>query len=130
MHHLWFEESRYEELGSRIKCNPAIKRSEDRDALIKALNEGRIDIIATDHAPHTAEEKNGTYFQAPAGLPLVQHALLTLFDLVGTGRSAWSCSSTRRATRRLIFSELKSAATFARAGSRISSSSTAVRHTG
>ena len=86
VHHLWFEESRYDELGSRIKCNPAIKRIEDRDALIKALNEGRIDIIATDHAPHTAEEKNGTYFQAPAGLPLVQHALLTLFDLVRDGK--------------------------------------------
>jgi len=86
VHHLWFEESRYDELGSRIKCNPAIKRIEDRDALIKALNEGRIDIIATDHAPHTAEEKTGTYFQAPAGLPLVQHALLTLFDLVRDGK--------------------------------------------
>jgi len=86
VHHLWFEESRYDELGARMKCNPAIKRVEDRDALVKALNEGRIDIIATDHAPHTAEEKIGTYFQAPAGLPLVQHALLTLFDLVRDGK--------------------------------------------
>ena len=86
VHHLWFEDSRYEELGARIKCNPAIKRAADRDALIQALNEGRIDIIATDHAPHTAAEKNGTYFNAPAGLPLVQHALLTLFDLVGDGK--------------------------------------------
>lgn len=86
VHHLWFEESRYDELGARIKCNPAIKRAEDRDALIKALNEGRIDIIATDHAPHTADEKQGTYFNAPAGLPLVQHALLTLFDLVSAGK--------------------------------------------
>lgn len=82
VHHLWFDESRYDELGARIKCNPAIKRVEDREALVRALNEGRIDIIATDHAPHTAEEKSGTYFKAPAGLPLVQHALLTLFDLV------------------------------------------------
>ena len=86
VHHLWFDESRYEELGSRIKCNPAIKRAADRQALVKAVNEGRIDIIATDHAPHTWEEKQGKYFAAPAGLPLVQHALLTLFDLVADGQ--------------------------------------------
>ena len=85
VHHLWFDESRYEELGARIKCNPAIKRAEDRRALLAALNDGRIDIIATDHAPHTAEEKRSTYFKAPAGLPLVQHALQTLFDLVANG---------------------------------------------
>jgi dihydroorotase len=85
VHHLWFDESRYEELGARIKCNPAIKSARDRQALIQALNEGRIDIIATDHAPHTAGEKARTYFKAPAGLPLVQHALLTLFDLVKSG---------------------------------------------
>ena len=85
VHHLWFDESRYEELGSRIKCNPAIKRAEDREALLAALNDGRIDIIATDHAPHTYDEKQGTYFQAPAGLPLVQHALMSLFDLVAAG---------------------------------------------
>ena len=82
VHHLWFDESRYEELGTRIKCNPAIKRREDREALIAALNDQRIDIIATDHAPHTASEKANTYFKSPAGLPLVQHALLILFDLV------------------------------------------------
>ena len=86
VHHLWFDESRYEELGSRIKCNPAIKRAEDREALIAAVNDGRIDIIATDHAPHTAAEKQGTYFEAPAGLPLVQHALQSLFDLAATGQ--------------------------------------------
>jgi len=85
VHHLWFDESRYEELGARIKCNPAIKSAADREALVKALNEGRIDIIATDHAPHTAGEKARTYFKAPAGLPLVQHALLTLFDLAAAG---------------------------------------------
>jgi len=85
VHHLWFDESRYEALGSRIKCNPAIKRAEDRQALIAAVNDGRIDIIATDHAPHTADEKQGTYFKALAGLPLVQHALLTLFDLAACG---------------------------------------------
>ncbi len=81
VHHLWFDESRYEDLGARIKCNPAIKTAEDREALVEALNKGRIDIIATDHAPHLAGEKQRTYFKVPAGLPLVQHALLTLFDL-------------------------------------------------
>ncbi len=81
VHHLWFDESRYEELGTLIKCNPAIKTEADRLALIAALNEGRLDIIATDHAPHTASEKDNPYFKAPAGLPLVQHALLSLFDL-------------------------------------------------
>ena len=86
VHHLWFDESRYDELGASIKCNPAIKRREDREALIKALNDQRIDIIATDHAPHTASEKAGTYFKSPAGLPLVQHALLTLFDLAADGQ--------------------------------------------
>jgi dihydroorotase len=86
VHHLWFDESRYEELGTRIKCNPAIKSAHDRKALIAALNEGRIDIIATDHAPHTMSEKSASYFKAPAGLPLVQHALLVLFDLVADGQ--------------------------------------------
>jgi dihydroorotase len=81
VHHLWFDESRYEDLGARIKCNPAIKSAKDRQALIDAVREGRIDIIATDHAPHTAAEKQRSYFNAPAGLPLVQHALLSLFDL-------------------------------------------------
>ncbi|MDX1515851.1 MAG: dihydroorotase [Woeseiaceae bacterium] len=85
VHHLWFDESRYGELGTRIKCNPAIKSSDDRAALLAAVNDGRIDIIATDHAPHTVEEKNQSYFRAPAGLPLVQHAVLTLFDLAADG---------------------------------------------
>jgi dihydroorotase len=86
VHHLWFDESRYDELGANIKCNPAIKRREDREALIAALNDQRIDIIATDHAPHTAEEKAEKYFRSPAGLPLVQHALLILFDLAQDGQ--------------------------------------------
>lgn len=81
VHHLFFDESRYPVLGTRIKCNPAIKSSVDREALLAALNDGRLDIIATDHAPHTLAEKNNTYFKAPAGLPLVQHAVLVLFDL-------------------------------------------------
>jgi len=85
VHHLWFDESDYRRLGSHIKCNPAIKRAEDRQALLAAVNDGRIDIIATDHAPHLLDEKAGTYFKAPAGLPLVQHAVLVLFDLVARG---------------------------------------------
>ena len=86
VHHLWFDESRYRDLGARIKCNPAIKTEKDRDALVAAVNEGRIDIIATDHAPHTAAEKQRSYFKAPAGLPLVQHALQALFELARGGR--------------------------------------------
>lgn len=85
VHHLWFDESRYEDLGTRIKCNPAIKTAADREALIKAVSEDRIDIIATDHAPHTLSEKGKSYFKAPAGLPLVQHVLLCLFDLAHAG---------------------------------------------
>ncbi|MEX2125018.1 MAG: dihydroorotase [Woeseia sp.] len=86
VHHLWFDESHYDELGARIKCNPSIKTAKDREALIAAVNDGRIDIIATDHAPHTAVEKKRSYFKAPAGLPLVQHPLLVLFDLAKAGQ--------------------------------------------
>ena len=86
VHHLWFDETSYEELGTRIKCNPAIKTAKDREALLAAVNDGRIDIIATDHAPHTSVEKKRSYFKAPAGLPLVQHALPVLFDLAKAGR--------------------------------------------
>ena len=86
VHHLWFDESRYSDLGARIKCNPAIKTAEDRAALVTAVNDGRIDIIATDHAPHTRSEKQKSYFKAPAGLPMVQHALQVLFDLADDGQ--------------------------------------------
>ncbi|HHP7230038.1 MAG TPA: dihydroorotase [Xenococcaceae cyanobacterium] len=82
VHHLWFSDRDYGKLGNLIKCNPAIKTTDDRAALIQALHEGRIDIIATDHAPHTWEEKQMDYPKAPAGLPLVQHALLSLFEQV------------------------------------------------
>ena len=85
VHHLWFDESDYAERGMGIKCNPAIKRREDREALVRALNDSRIDVIATDHAPHTADEKANSYFLAPAGLPLVQHAVPLLFDLAARG---------------------------------------------
>jgi dihydroorotase len=80
VHHLWFAAPDYETLGTRIKCNPAIKRPEDREALIRAVRDGVIDVIATDHAPHTLSEKGRPYFEAPAGLPLVQHSLLMLLE--------------------------------------------------
>ncbi|MEM9101425.1 MAG: dihydroorotase [Pseudomonadota bacterium] len=82
VHHLWFSDQDYERLGNLIKCNPAIKSSTDREALIKAVSSNKIDIIATDHAPHTLKEKQTDYVHSPAGLPLVQHALLSLFDHV------------------------------------------------
>ncbi|MGL4408780.1 MAG: dihydroorotase [Zoogloea sp.] len=82
MHHLLFDEGDYPRLGSLLKCNPAIKSRADRDALRAALNSHRLDVIGTDHAPHTREEKAQTYFSAPAGLPLVQHALPGLLELV------------------------------------------------
>jgi dihydroorotase len=81
IHHLWFDDSYYDSKGSLIKWNPAIKSLIDRDAIREAVNNNRIDIIATDHAPHTLEEKQNNYFNAPSGGPLVQHALLALFDL-------------------------------------------------
>lgn len=86
VHHLWFTDEDYPRLGNFIKCNPAIKSKQDRDALMRALNTGQIDIIATDHAPHTLAEKQSHYESAPAGLPLVQHALLSLMDHVHCGR--------------------------------------------
>lgn len=85
VHHLYFDERDYAEKGALIKCNPAIKRAADREALLAAVAEDRIDVIATDHAPHLLEEKDGTYFQAPAGLPLVQDALPSLFCHVRAG---------------------------------------------
>ncbi|MAA74476.1 MAG: dihydroorotase [Salinisphaeraceae bacterium] len=85
VHHLWFDESDYAEKRHLIKCNPAIKRAEDREALLKAVAEDRIDVIATDHAPHLAEEKAQPYFGAPSGLPLVQEALLTVLEHVRRG---------------------------------------------
>ncbi len=80
VHHLFFARSDYETRGAHIKCNPAIKETSDRAALVQAVVDGRLDVIATDHAPHTADEKSLTYFKAPAGLPLVQHALPSLLE--------------------------------------------------
>jgi len=85
VHHLYFDESQYARRGADIKCNPAIKRASDRTALVAALKAGVIDVVATDHAPHTREEKDRSYFKAPAGLPLVQHALPMLMTLAARG---------------------------------------------
>ena len=85
VHHLWFSDADYAELGGRIKCNPAIKSAADREAIRRAVAEDRIDVIATDHAPHTRAEKETGYFQCPSGLPLVQHSLPMLLEMVFEG---------------------------------------------
>ena len=79
-HHLWFTHKDYEKLGSRIKWNPAIKTQTDKDALWRAVNDDTIDIIASDHAPHTEEEKNNDYLSCPSGGPMVQHTILSLLQ--------------------------------------------------
>ncbi len=81
IHHLWFDDSDYQRLGTRIKWNPAIKTKFDRDALRHAVNNDIIDIVATDHAPHTIEEKSGTYFKTPSGGPLIQHSLVSMMEM-------------------------------------------------
>lgn len=81
VHHLWFSDKDYERLGTRIKWNPAIKTEKDRLGLLKALNEDRIDIITTDHAPHSSEEKDKPYFQSMSGAPIVQHSLNIMLEL-------------------------------------------------
>jgi dihydroorotase len=86
VHHLHFTSDDYATLGNRIKCNPAIKAPHNREALWAALLDDRLDLIATDHAPHTMEEKSGSYEQAHAGLPLVQHSLLLMLHYVKEGR--------------------------------------------
>ena len=82
VHHLWFSEEDYAEKGTHIKWNPAVKKASDRKGLWKALLDDRLDIIATDHAPHTLEEKNNVYTKAPSGGPLVQHALNAILEKV------------------------------------------------
>lgn len=81
VHHLWFDDTRYAELGNFIKWNPAIKRPADRKAILEAVISDKIDVIATDHAPHTLEEKQRPYLEAPSGGPLVQHALSVMLEL-------------------------------------------------
>jgi len=80
IHHLWFSDEDYDKKGTLIKWNPAVKSSTDREALWKALLDDRIDVIATDHAPHTKEEKDNPYTKAPSGGPLVQHAVVALME--------------------------------------------------
>lgn len=81
VHHLWFSDADYDNHGTMIKWNPAIKSIKDRDALIEGLKSNKIDVVATDHAPHTLEEKSNTYFKAPSGGPLVQHSLVAMLEL-------------------------------------------------
>jgi dihydroorotase len=91
VHHLWFSQDDYEQLGTRIKWNPAIKSPEDRSALLQGLLDNRIDIVATDHAPHTLEEKGRVYWQAPSGGPLVQHSLVSMLEFVKKGILPLEC---------------------------------------
>jgi dihydroorotase len=86
VHHLWFSRADYATLGAGIKCNPAIKEARHREAIFQALLDDRIDVVATDHAPHTREEKQGNYWQAPSGLPLVQHSLQVMLDFHRQGK--------------------------------------------
>ncbi len=86
IHHLWFDESSYDQKGTLIKWNPAVKSAKDKDGVWKALLDDRIDVIATDHAPHTIDEKNNTYFEAPSGGPLVQHALVAMLEFYHQGK--------------------------------------------
>lgn len=86
VHHLWFTEEDYKTKGAKIKWNPAVKTEKDRDGLLKALLDDRIDVIATDHAPHTLEEKNNSYLKSPSGGPMVQHALVALLELHHKGK--------------------------------------------
>ncbi|MFW6043460.1 MAG: dihydroorotase, partial [Marinilabiliaceae bacterium] len=86
VHHLWFSDADYDKYGSRIKWNPAIKTAEDREALREGLQNNYLDVIATDHAPHTFEEKSSnSYFKTPAGGPLVEHSLMAMFELTNEG---------------------------------------------
>ena len=85
VHHLWFDERDYASKGNFIKWNPAVKTVKDKEALWEALLADKIDVIATDHAPHTREEKTNTYFNAPSGGPLVQHSLVAMLEMAEKG---------------------------------------------
>ena len=86
VHHLWFDKHDYERLGSRIKWNPSIKTSEDKNALLEGLLNNTLDVIATDHSPHTLEEKQNPYTSCPSGAPLVQHSLVAMLELRKMGK--------------------------------------------
>lgn len=85
VHHLWFDDSAYRDKGNLVKWNPPIRTAADRQALLRAVREGLIDIIATDHAPHTLEEKSAPYFSAPSGGPTIQHSLVMMLELCRRG---------------------------------------------
>jgi dihydroorotase len=86
VHHLWFSEKDYAEKGNFIKWNPAVKSEQDRDGIFAAVLDGRIDVIATDHAPHTLEEKEQAYLKAPSGGPLIQHSLVAMLEFYHQGK--------------------------------------------
>jgi dihydroorotase len=86
IHHLWFNDSDYDKKGTLIKWNPAVKKKSDSEAIFKAILDDRIDVIATDHAPHTLEEKRNHYTKAPSGGPLVQHSILAMLDFYHQGK--------------------------------------------
>jgi dihydroorotase len=86
VHHLWFNDNDYDKLGTLIKWNPAVKTANDQQAVFNAVLNDRIDVIATDHAPHTWEEKQNTYFKAPSGGPLVQHSLVAMLQFYNQGK--------------------------------------------
>ncbi len=86
VHHLWFNASDYDKYGARIKWNPAVKYKEDQSALLNGLLNDKLDVVATDHAPHTIEEKDNPYFKAPSGGPLIQHSLVAMLELHKMGK--------------------------------------------
>jgi dihydroorotase len=86
IHHLWFSDEDYKTKGAYIKWNPAVKTAADRDAIFQAILDDRIDVIATDHAPHTIEEKEQKYFKAPSGGPLIQHSLVAMLEFYHRGK--------------------------------------------
>lgn len=86
IHHLWFNDADYDRLSTLIKWNPAIKTANDQQAILQAVLQDKIDVIATDHAPHTLEEKHNTYFKAPSGGPLIQHSLTAMLELYHQGK--------------------------------------------
>jgi dihydroorotase len=102
VHHLFFNSDDYQKLGARIKWNPAVKYESDRLALIQALKEGKIDVVATDHAPHTWEEKCAPYTKCPSGAPMVQHSLQVMIELAKRGYfsiediAKWMCHNPAR----------------------------------
>lgn len=89
VHHLYFDADQYETLGNKIKCNPAIKEKKHKEALLQGLLDDKLDIIATDHAPHTWDEKSNPYLSAPSGLPLVQHSLTLMLDFYHRGKISY-----------------------------------------